>query len=1104
MKKSYKKYISFVLAFCLLLTAGLYWTNASVDNATSSVINALRLKVNGTNSYASWVCLTLPIEAEESVEFSFDMKVTEGVNPNFYYRQGTEYKLITPSAREGYRYFFKLTGSDKNSQGQYNNFTRFCFDFGYIKSDVLVSGLELYKTDANYENKDNTNLVNGVFGATGKFDGWSINKNYTDVFSKAGQISFMASLNMKPFNHELFQGSNLVTVTEDVFDWSADAIKFNTQKDTEVILPLNCLRGEYYELSFNLKSDSDSQIKYSVKNGDSYSDIPYIKINDRYYFRFKAFENVQSFKMVLPANNSTLFTGIKLYKADGAKYSNIDSNLNLAVGEKGFSSDENFKNWNNISSDFQNIIPGQIVCNSDSIDGFKNIVPVDGDTFSKENILLNWSEPGKTATLTIINDNDEAIAHNSLVVRRAKEGKEILPLKRVGFQTENMESDRYTFEMTEADSVISTMPFNGLEISVDYIKNGNLDIDKIGWQLQTDDSGNVNGLAFGTKIGFDVVNNQIVKDEKTFEIKEKGTIFTRLETLQSLNKKVNLSEEELLKFNNRSLWAKNGISDYFVVIKQNKVYDKSSQYIDIFGGIDGLTVNDYDVPFVARGYVIIESMSNNEEEILYTDISASSVNSILNNEQIGGAYKETAELKNNILNAADKQFATTNKIYYVSENGSGDGLSESKPCSLNTFKNKSLTSGDIVLFERGSTFRLSETLQLKSGVSYAAYGSGEKPVFTGSAKNYKNSSYWQLYDTEKNIYKLTYWSTNDIGIVLIDDGKIDVRKRFSLDMLHDNGDFYHDTTKRALYLRYDNFDECSSIEIGERRSLFSGGVNSNINIDNLNFKCTGGHGVDFCIAKNSAVNTVENIKISNCAFSFIGGSVLDADSSQQLYGNAVQFYTNLTDATFKNIEVSDSYMTQIYDAGFTFQAQCKANFENISFIGNLVEKTTMPIEWWGREDSNINNIDFSDNIFSFTGYGWGRKRGDRGRDAHITSGQGIWNYNLSDFNIKNNIFDCSYTLIISHLWENTVNAELNFSENTYYQKDRMGKNDLGYGKGLNGSIKYGAILKSSSDLSVAKIDASYGVSYYSSNQKELEEAVKIIEAVPNKVKWITY
>lgn len=1104
MKKLFKKYISFILSFCLLFTTGLYLTKASVYDKNPSYINALRLNVNGTNSYAAWACITLPIKSEESVEFSFNMKVTDGVNPNFYYREGTEYKLITPSSRDGYRYFFKITGSDKNGQGKYNDFTRFCFDFSYIKSDVLVSDLALYKTDANYENKENTNFMNGVFGATGKFDGWSINKNYTDSFTKAGQISFMTNLSYKPFNHELFDGSNLTSINEDLFDWSSDAIKFNTKKATEVVLNLNCLSGEYYELSFNLKSDLDSQINYAVKNGESYLNTPYIKINDRYYFRFKASQDVQSFKMFIPANALVVFTDIKLYKADGVEYSNIDTTTNLAIGENGFSLDEEFKNWKNISSDFYSVIPGQIICNLESIDEFKNIVPIDNNEFSEEKIVLNWTKPGELATLIVTSSDDEMISPNSLVVRRAKEGREILPIERVGFQTESIESNRFTFEMTEADNIVSTMPFNGLDISVDFIeKSSNANIEKNGWQVQKDNSGNINGLAFGTKIGFDVENNQISKDGKIFDIKEKGTVFTRLETLQTLSKKVNLPKEELLKFKNRSLWARNGISDYFVVIKQSKVFDKCSDYIEIFGGIDGLTDKDFDTIFAACGYVILKDKNTSGEEILYTDISASSVNSILNNEQIGGAYKETVELRNNILNSADIKLESANQTYYVSVNGSGDGLSESTPCNFSSIKNKTLTSGDVVLFERGSIFRLSETFNLQSGVTYAAYGSGDKPLFIGSAKNYKNS-YWQIYDAKKNIYKLTYRSTDDIGIVLIDDGKLPVRKRFSIDMLHDNGDFYHDTSKRALYLRCEDFDKYSSIEIGERRSLFSGGVNSNINIDNLNFKCTGGHGIDFCIAKNSAVNTVENIKISNCAFSFIGGSVLETDSSQQLYGNAVQFYTNLTDATFKNIEVSDSYMTQIYDAGFTFQAQCKANFENISFIGNLVEKTTMPIEWWGREDSNINNIDFSDNIFSFTGYGWGRKRGDRGRDAHITSGQGIWNYNLSDFNIKNNIFDCSYTLIISHLWENTVNAELNFSGNTYYQKDRTDINDLGYGIGLNSSIKYGAILKSSSDLSVAKIDASYGVTYFSSNQKELEAAVEKIESNPNKVEWINY
>jgi len=1103
MKKVYIKFISLILTVCLLFTSAFFQTSA-LSEVGSNDIDVLKLKVNGTNAYAPWVCLTLPIEAGQSVEFSFDMRVNEGNIPNFYYRDGTEYKLITPCARDGYRYHFKITGSDKNSFGEYNNFTRFCFDFSYIKSEAVVSNLELYETDANYENKKDTNLIKGVFGTTGKFEDWSLNDNYTNSLSKAGQICFMVSHGVKPFNHELFEGTNLISVSNDVFNYFKDAIKVITKKTTDVILPLNCSKANYYELSFNLKSTSETKINYSIKSGESSLSIPHIKINDRYYFRFKAQENIQCFKITLPEGSSTIFTDIRLYKADSVEYSNIDSTTNLAVGENGFSSDGEFKQWKNISTDSENIIPGQVICDLSTSKVAANIVPVSDYDFANENISLNWTKPGQTATLTITPDADKSVVANSLIVRRAKEGKEFLSVKRIGFQTENTVSNRYAFTMTEADDVINTMPFNGLEISVDFTTKNNVNISRLGWQVQKDNSGNINGIAFGSQVGYDVVKNQGLKDGKEFIIKEKGTIITRLETLQNLSEHLNFSDDDLLKFANRNLWARNGIEEYFVVVKQTKVFDECSDYIEMFGGIDGLTEDNYDIAFAARGYVIVEDKDSGAEDVIYTNISSSSVDTVLNGEQIGGAYQETNLLKDSIINTQDNKFNATNTTYYVSESGKGDGLSDSNPCNFNTFKNKTLVSGDVVLFARGSTFRLSETLKLQTGVTYAAYGSGNKPLFIGSVKNYKNE-FWLPYDTQKSIYRIRYSSNNDIGIVLIDDGKLVTRKRTSRAMLHDNGDFYHDSTNGFLYLRCENFNDYNSIEIGEKRSLFSGGTASNINIDNLSLKCTGAHGISFSINKDvTKVTSVENIKVSNCTFSWIGGSVLDSSSSNQLYGNAIEFYSNLAESGFKNISISNCYITQIYDAGFTFQAQCKANFENISFTGNLVEKTTMPIEWWGRENSSVKNIDFSNNIFSFTGYGWGRKRGDTGRDAHITSGQGIWWYNLSDFNVKDNIFDCSYTVFVSHLWKNSVDACLDFSGNTYYQKDRTGINDLGYGSNSNTAVKYGSVSVGSPNKSVYQIDKSYGVTYYASNQSELEDAVKVIESNPNKVKWLNY
>jgi hypothetical protein len=183
-----------------------------------------------------------------------------------------------------------------------------------------------------------------------------------------------------------------------------------------------------------------------------------------------------------------------------------------------------------------------------------------------------------------------------------------------------------------------------------------------------------------------------------------------------------------------------------------------------------------------------------------------------------------------------------------------------------------------------------------------------------------------------------------------------------------------------------------------------------------------------------------------------------------------------------NVNVSNNYIHQIFDAAITFQGTATNKYTNLEFKNNLIEYTSMNFEFWGQDNkkatgtssdhtAKMHNISFENNILRFGGYGFG------GMQRKIKSNQAFvlcW-YNrydesqIKDFNITNNIFDtanCNYFYA-----PHTIN-HVNVADNTYYQKP--------------GSEHY--IIVRQKDNCDSK--------------EEFEKIIKKIDKSPKKVEWI--
>ena len=422
----------------------------------------------------------------------------------------------------------------------------------------------------------------------------------------------------------------------------------------------------------------------------------------------------------------------------------------------------------------------------------------------------------------------------------------------------------------------------------------------------------------------------------------------------------------------------------------------------------------------------------------------------------GGADRQAKALKANIAGRQDYvKSSATGTIYYVDSvngNDSNAGTSESKPKKTIAAVNQlTLNEGDAVLFKRGSVFRTAEALKVCTGVQYGAYGTGDKPIISGSLKDYGNVA-WSATGTD-GVWRLSETVSGQAGVVTFDGDTAIGNRVLSLNKLRKNGDFYHDYNGDGsfyLYLKGANpKDYFNRIEIGTTEYLLRGQwqdadgkyARKNVTIENLAIQYCSNTAMDFAHSNH--------ITIKGCEFSWIGGAY--NESGDICYGNAITLWRDNSDIT-----VYQCSFYQIYDAAVTFQGN-KPNYTstepyteyiNLKFDQLLIEYSSMNFEYWGsnsklwetegneslKPQTIMRNISFTNSIVRFGGYGYG------GINRASKSSQGCmlgWNFTYYDtdtienFNIQNNIFDKSDCYIFYS--PESLNSRMTISGNTYYQ-----------------------------------------------------------------------
>lgn len=343
--------------------------------------------------------------------------------------------------------------------------------------------------------------------------------------------------------------------------------------------------------------------------------------------------------------------------------------------------------------------------------------------------------------------------------------------------------------------------------------------------------------------------------------------------------------------------------------------------------------------------------------------------------------------------------------------------------------------GDVIHFRAGQVWR--ESLHCQSGaenkpLTYTRYGSGAKPVFLASL-DVCLEHLW--VDRGNNIWSTAseFFSTGispdylDVGnIILIKTGETEKKaawKRWSLEELTSQGDFFHNTRNDLLFFYSEKNPAVaySKMEAAMKRNIFDISNSEYLVIDGLAAAYTGAHGAYGYQTKH--------VIIRNCDFLWIGGSFLFFQNERPVrYGNGIEFWNDA-----RNNLVENNYFEQIYDVAMTNQGPDPCLVKNILWRKNKTYRCEQAYEiWLSSPESRMQNVVFESNECFDSGFGWSHEQRPNPTGTHILA------YSMAskefDIHYRDNLFNNAADAIIWYY--NSRLPEAYLDNNTYIQKGK--------------------------------------------------------------------
>lgn len=441
---------------------------------------------------------------------------------------------------------------------------------------------------------------------------------------------------------------------------------------------------------------------------------------------------------------------------------------------------------------------------------------------------------------------------------------------------------------------------------------------------------------------------------------------------------------------------------------------------------------------------------------------------------------DKAKERKNTIMSSSTVVNITGTGYYVANDGNdnNDGLTpETAWATMDKVDSANLKNGDAVFFKRGDLWRI-QPIICKDGVTYSAYGEGEKPRIYASQENAIGADKWKLLAGTKNIW-VYYKDMPFCGYMVLNEGENFAQKRWvywngqqyvkentdnrfnvkelknleyfnEVDLkgwnhyVDDNLIVYDCPRTGKLYLRCDKGNPgliYDSIEIAPKYSevaMFELGKNNVI--DNLCLKYYGNCGI------------IGNGIVQNCELAYFGGANFSFfPSNKGAFGAGGGINVGVTSEDGKGMQIINNYIHESYDEGITIE--CGWNGEDygekyfdILIKNNLFEKNRHDcwISSFMEEKKGIafKDITYDGNIFMYTGTpSCSKNRESTPEDTGISIND-PGERNIENVVIKNNTFYLSRSAML--FIYSGQKEDITFSKNTYVMNNNAAFLNRGY------------------------------------------------------------
>ncbi|MDO4569814.1 MAG: right-handed parallel beta-helix repeat-containing protein [Planctomycetia bacterium] len=266
--------------------------------------------------------------------------------------------------------------------------------------------------------------------------------------------------------------------------------------------------------------------------------------------------------------------------------------------------------------------------------------------------------------------------------------------------------------------------------------------------------------------------------------------------------------------------------------------------------------------------------------------------------------------------------------------------------------------------------------------------------------------------------------TADVGnIILVEKGEKEKKagwKRWSVETLENQGDFYYDPQSSRVWMRSEKnpAEVYDMMEAALKRHIFVMGGHHDFILDGLAAAYTGAHG--------AAGGSVSRATIRNCRFLWIGGSHLyTRDHGPVRYGNGVEFWCSASD-----ILVENNYFAHIYDVAMTNQGPDPSVVRNVVYRGNKTYRCEQGYEiWFSNRETRIQGLVFEQNECVESGFGWSHAQRPDKRGTHLLA----YGFQAGEVDItyRNNVFNSAANAMIWFF--NPRIREFKIDQNTYIQ-----------------------------------------------------------------------